>query len=274
MALLTPELEQIIESGIDLKSRAIYFGTLIGTETEGNSEVSQTSVDIAVRAINVFAREAPTKAITLYMNSYGGDPYSVLYLIDTILACPCQIKFYGGGVIMSAAAYVMAVCDERYLYPNTTVMVHNGSFEPGGNSADVYIDVEENKRLDEVFFNILSENSFMPKSFWRDVKKRDLHLTAQETVQLGLADSLIKPKKRRTLRKKRLAHLSNAPTAKSLGYLVKRLYNRVEINPKLKELTIHTPNRDESDDSLVIDEGTNEDNQAGTVSDLPKNSGK
>lgn len=236
------DISDILTHGIDLKNRRIYFGHPVDN-VEGGGDFSEISVDVAIRAIHLMVADAVNKPIEIHMFSYGGSPYEMLRLYDEILACPCQVKFFGGGAIMSAATWIMAVCDERYLHTNTTVMVHDGSEGYEGKHTDVQINAAESKRLQDLLYDIYASNSRMPKAFWQDICQRDLYLTASEAVSLGLADKIIEHRKRGSLRKVRQSSLKKAPDALKMKELIKNLYSRVnkvripkiELNPVVKE---------------------------------------
>lgn len=247
------ELESHLVYGINEKFRRIFFGVPIDSSHENNSDFSINSVGHIIRAMDKMISEYPKKPIEIHMNSYGGDPYALLYLHDYILAASCQVKFFGGGAIMSAATWIMAVCDERYLYPHATIMVHNGWESLTGNYEDVHIAADESKRLMEVLFKIYAENSHMPKEFWREVCKRDLYLTAKEAVTLGLADKIVEPQKRGNFRKARAAHLSKKVDHRTMKSIVNKLFSRVGIT-KLPEVVLNEHKPEEVDESLIIDE--------------------
>src|ERR1051325_11780330 len=193
------ELTDSLVYGIDLKNRRIYFGTCVDSGDETPGDFTQASVELAIRSLHKMSLDAPGKPIEIHMNSYGGDPYAMLRLYDEILSCPCQVKFYGGGAIMSAATWIMVACDERYLYTHATIMVHDGSEGYEGKHTDVQITAAENKRLQDVLYDIYTNNTRMPKEFWQDVCQRDLYLNSSEAVSLGLADKIVEPKKRGNL---------------------------------------------------------------------------
>ncbi|CAM6003852.1 unnamed protein product [Sphagnum balticum] len=237
------ELSDSLIYGIDLKTRRIYFGMPIDWTVEDPGEFNQASIELAIRSIHKMALDAPGKPIELHMNSYGGDPYAMLRLYDEILSCPCQVKFYGGGAIMSAATWIMVVCDERYLYPHATVMVHDGSDGFEGKHTDTQIFASEMRRLQDVLYDIYTSNTRMPKEFWQDVCQRDLYLSASEAVSLGMADKIVEPKKRGNLRKMRQAALKKSPENSDMKKLLTDIYARInkvkvpkiELNPVVKE---------------------------------------
>jgi ATP-dependent Clp protease protease subunit len=252
MAIKT-ELDDFLSYGIDSKHRRIYYGDCINQAGEDSGEVTQRSIELAVRALHRLASEGPGRPIELHMNSPGGDPYAMLRLHDEILSCPCQVKFYGGGIIQSSATWIMAVCDERYLHPNTTVMVHDGTEGFEGTHTDVKIALSESVRLQDMLYDVYAANSRMPRSFWEDVCQRDLYLTAEETVKLGLADKIVEPRKRGNLRKARVASLKKAPTHVEMETLVHKLYQRVNRH-NVPKLELNKPVKEESDPTLKIDE--------------------
>lgn len=252
MALKT-ELDDFLSYGVDSARRRIYFSDVLTSAEEESGEMTQRSVELCVRALHRLAAEGAGKPIELYMNSPGGDPYAMLRLHDEILSCPCQVKFYGGGLIASSATWVMACCDERYLFPNTTVMVHDGTEGVEGTHTDTKIAMAEAKRLQDLLYDIYAANSRMPRAFWEDVCQRDLYLTPQETIALGLADKIVEPKKRGNLRKMRQLSLKRMPTNVDMDVMVKSLYARVNRH-SVPKLELNKPIKELDDPNVKVDE--------------------
>jgi ATP-dependent Clp protease, protease subunit len=253
MAAVT-ELTDNLAYGVDLKNRRIYFGVNLDTAEVGDStSFTLSSVEYAVRALHRMASDAPGKPIEIHMCSYGGDPYAMMRLYDEIHACPCQIKFFGSGAIMSAATWIMAGSDERYLHPNTTVMVHDGSDGFEGKHTDHQIQAAEEKRLQDKLYDIYAENSRMPKEFWQDVCQRDLYLTASEAVSLGLADKIIEPKKRGNLRKVRQAALKKEVDNKEMKKLLNDVYARIN-KVKVPKIELNEYKKEANDPHVIVDD--------------------
>ena len=249
------ELADILSHGIDLKNRRIYFGANLDTGGEAFSEFSMASVELAVRAIHRMTLDAPGKPIEIHMNSEGGDVYAAFRLHDEILGCPCQIKFVGGGVIMSAASIIMSVCDERWLHPTTTVMVHEGSEESAAGSSTshtgVQISAAESRRLADIMYSIYAANSRMTKEFWEDVCQQDVYMTASEAVSLGLADKILEPKKRGNLRKMRQHGLKKEIDNKQFKKMVTSIYQRIG-RKNVPKLELNEPVKEPADPNVVI----------------------
>jgi ATP-dependent Clp protease protease subunit len=254
MAIEKTELTDNLAYGVDLKNRRIYFGiNLDSGDVDESTGFNLSSVEYAVRAMHRMATEAPGKPIELHMCSYGGSIHAMYRLIDEILACPCQIKFFGGGTIMSAAVWVMVVCDERYLHTNTTVMVHELSDEfDRQRQTDLRIIASENDRLMNRLTKLFADNTRMPQEFWQDVCQRDLHLTAEEAIKLGLADKLIEPKKRGNLRKMRQAALKKEPEQKEMKDMLSSIYSRIN-KIKVPKIEFNEVKKEPVDPHVIVD---------------------
>jgi len=262
MAIDSTTVEMMFEVGIDLKNRRIYFGATELDEVEG-CEVTWRSCEMVVRAIHLLENDSVHKPIELHISSPGGDAYEMLRLVDVIEASPCQIKFFGSGKIMSSATWIMAVCDERYLYRNARILLHDGpstsTITAAGKEIDFRIDAEENHRLQNQLNKMYADNSRMPEEFYRLVVKRDCFLSAEETVALGLADKILEPKKRGNLRRMRIALLNKEVDKAEMGRLVKKLYARVDEARVPTKIEIHTSH--EKFDSKVFVEKPIEDKE-------------
>lgn len=247
-------LEQIMGDGIDIKNRRIYFGALLEAYDEGGEEFSWRSCERAIRAIHAMENESPHKPIELHMSSPGGDPYEMLRLIDVIEHSPCQIKFFGGGRIMSAATWVMAVCDERYLYRNARILIHDspsgGTTEHASKMTDRKIEVKEDEDLQDRLNKMYAENSRMPVEFWAALVKRDCYIDPEEAIMLGLADKIIEPKKRGNLRRMRIALLNKDVDKNEMAKLVRRMWSKIEESRLPTKIEIHSPH--EKFDSKVF----------------------
>jgi len=254
------ELENVIVYGVDLKRRYIYFGIPLDHEPGEDSDppdvtsFCHTSVQVAIRGIKSMEADHARKPITIFMHSQGGDPYAMNYLKDVIEASMCRFIFYGGGEIMSAATWIMAICDDRNLYEDTMIMVHNGSEgQSAMNYDDHHIAAKESKRLMAKLTDIYTKNSKMPREFWETVLKRDLYMTAERAVEIGLAERVVAKPKRGNLRKARNKHMSEPIDKRRMKQLIKELYGQIDIDLKVKDIVLTAPVLDEEDPNITVD---------------------
>jgi ATP-dependent Clp protease protease subunit len=223
------EFEEILSHGVDFKNRRIYFGLDSDWDESTGGEFTWESVEVVVRALQKMASDYKHGPIELHMSSYGGQTDEMLRLYDAIQSCPCQIRFYGSGKIMSAATWIMAGCDERYLTPNTQVMLHKWRGGVGAETeTDVKIEMDHyGGWLTDKLNDIFADNSKMPEEFWEEVTKRDLFLTPEECIMLGLADFIVPFKKRGNLRRKRIAQMNKAVDKSEMRKLVNDINKRI-----------------------------------------------
>jgi ATP-dependent Clp protease protease subunit len=198
------DISQILSEGIDVVNRRIYFGSI----GDKNNDFEWSTVEVAVRAIHAL-NKVSSEPIELHVSSSGGEELDMGRLYDVIKSCPCHIRFVGGGYIQSAAVWIMAACDERVLYESTEIMIHEGSGgnDPEASHTDQHIMLKSQARKNKYFWKLLSENSHMPISFWERVGSRDLYVTAQEAVNLGLADKIVPQNQK--INKRKIKKISN-----------------------------------------------------------------
>lgn len=257
----TPASE-LLENGIDYKNRVIYFGCSYSDleEDEGINEINERTVRQTVLAIRIMVTQAPKTPISIYMNSGGGSSDAAWSLIDVMLTSPCQFKFYGNGIIGSAAVGIMLVSDERYLTPRTKILIHDSSWNDGySQGAMKRIAMEMYEKEHKEYVELYSDNSLLSFDFYDKVFRsgKDLWITATEAVEIGMADEIIPYTKRGNLRKKRnYRFLKKKPSSRKLAKTCNSFFSRIELPVNISEVMIHTPAIDESDPNIIIEELT------------------
>ena len=251
-------LENYLKYGIDLYNRRIYFGDVNYPDGDG---VDFSTISYVIRAIDKMLDVNEDEPIRMIFSSYGGDAYAMLTLVDKIQQSPCKFIFEGYGFIMSAGTWIMAVCDERYLSENSTIMVHGGSWGAEASGVDMEILAQEESRLDGTLYKLYADNSYMSKEFWAKVCQRDLYLGSKEVLELGLADAIVQPRKRGNFRRGiRRKTFSNPPTEQKMKKLVSSLYKRVKmdvpdnltISIKKEEFEEAHPPREDNKEQLEV----------------------
>ena len=245
------EHDDLHDYGLDRVQRRIFFGIDGLTEDGDYSAFTAKTVDTVIRNMNILVSDNPKKPLELHIGSCGGLIYDALRLVDYIENCPCQVIFYGSGCVMSAASVIMSVCDERYLYRNCQVMLHNLSDGYEGGLTDFQISLRHDESLQNTLNNIYANNSRMPRAFYDELLQRDLYMKPEEVIMLGLADFIVEPKKRGNLRKKRQAVLAKHPDARKLKQLVDKL-NKRTLRHKIEDVKVSVP-VDECDPEIIID---------------------
>lgn len=135
------------------------------------------------------------KTLTLYINSEGGDLYQAFALIDIMRTSTHPIRTIGLGNVMSAAFLIFASGEQgqRYIAANTGLMCHQYSDDHTGKHHDLKATMKEGENCNARMLAILIQATQLPAS---KVKAKllpasDVYLTAQEALDLGIADQLI-----------------------------------------------------------------------------------
>ena len=162
-----------------------------------SGEISNDTIGPCIKWIlheNMLPR-TPGKFLTLYINSFGGDLYEAFGLIDIMRTSHLPIRTVGVGSVMSAAFLIFAAGTkgQRVLGRNTGVMCHQYSDSPEGKHHDLKAHMLEGERCNQRMMEILKAATNLPASKIRSkmLKETDVYMTAEEAVELGIADSII-----------------------------------------------------------------------------------
>ena len=158
-------------------------------------EVDEDSVAKVIKWIlyeNFHHRD--TKTLTLYINSTGGNLYDAFALIDVMHRSHHVIRTVGVGSVMSAAFLIFAAGDkgERYAATNASFMCHQFTETTEGKYHDIKATMKENESCNLKMINILKEATGLPNAKIKQklLPASDVYLTAQEVVELGVADHI------------------------------------------------------------------------------------
>ena len=167
-----------------LRDRIIFIG----------SDFQDNMSSTIVAQLLFLAAEDEKKDIYIYINSPGGVVTSGLAIYDTINYIKNDVVTICMGQACSMGAFILSsgTKGKRYALPEARVMAHQISAGSGGTTIDMMIQMEEIKRLNTRLHEIMAGNC--GKEVDQVVKdlSRDLWMTAQEALEYGLIDRVIK----------------------------------------------------------------------------------
>ncbi len=139
------------------------------------------------------------KIIPIIIDSYGGEIYALLSIIDVIKASKLPVATIVTGKAMSCGSILFSCGaeDYRFIGANATVMIHEVSNCTYGKLKDLQVDVKESERLNTLIFKILANNigkedDFISKII-HDKNHADWYLDAKECQALNLANHIRLP---------------------------------------------------------------------------------
>ncbi|MHA1675808.1 MAG: ClpP family protease, partial [Candidatus Njordarchaeales archaeon] len=133
------------------------------------------------------------KPISIYVDTYGGNLDAAMCMYDTIKACCCPVVTIGIGKVMSAGVLLLAAGDKgnRFITENTRVMVHEISSGTFGAISEMENSVLETRRMQDLYIELLAKDSNTNKTKILKDMEKETYMSAQETVNYGIADKLV-----------------------------------------------------------------------------------
>lgn len=172
-----------------LKDRIIFIG--------GNIDDDMGNVVIA--QLLFLQNENADADIRIYINSPGGLVTSGLAIYDTMQFVGCDVATYCLGQAASMAAVLLAggTKGKRLILPNSRILIHQPLGGARGTATDISIQAEEILRMRQRLNEILAHHTGQPLDRIEEDVDRDRFMGAEEAVEYGLADQIIKslPKK-------------------------------------------------------------------------------
>ena len=157
-------------------------------------QVNDKSVWDCTQQVGRWARRAPQEPITIIFNSPGGGVIAGLALFDQILDWRKQghhVTTIVRGYAASMGSILLQAGDDRVVGPSAWVMIHEVSSGSIGKVSDQEEDLETTKRMQDQLAEILASRSHLSKEqIKRKWRKKDVWLTAEQTIELGLADRI------------------------------------------------------------------------------------
>ncbi len=169
-----------------LKDRVVFLGGAVTDET-ANLIVAQM----------LFLSSEDSKAdIHFYINSPGGSVSAGLAIYDTMQFIRCEVATYGIGLAASMGSLLLmaGAKGKRYVLPNSRVLLHQplmgGVIE--GPATDLGIQAKEMLRTRERLYKVMSEHTGQALDQIAKDCERDKWLDADESVNYGCADRVLK----------------------------------------------------------------------------------
>jgi ATP-dependent Clp protease protease subunit len=132
--------------------------------------------------------------ISLYINSPGGSVDDTMAIYDTIRFVSSPIATYCIGRAQSGAAIILAAGTKgkRHALSHAKVMLHQPWGGVSGQAADIKIQAEEILKAKSMITELLSKLTGQPVEKIATETERDRYLTADEALQYGLIDEVLK----------------------------------------------------------------------------------
>ena len=166
-----------------LMERIIFLGTPI------NDQVA----NVIVAQLLFLNSQDPEKDINLYINSPGGQITSGLAIYDTMRMISAPVSTIAIGMAASFGTILLTAGTKgkRFALPHSTIHLHQPLGGVQGQAADIEIEAREILRMRDLLNGILREQTKLSDEMIAKYTDRNMYLTAQQAVEVGLIDAVL-----------------------------------------------------------------------------------
>lgn len=159
-----------------------------------SGEIDDRMSGIVVAQLLFLEAEDAKKDISIYIDSPGGSVTSGMAIYDTMNYVKPDISTICVGMAASMGAFLLSsgTRGKRYSLPNSEIMIHQPLGGASGQATDIKIHAEHILSIKERINRILSENTGKDVSVIANDTERDNFMTAEEALEYGLIDKVIK----------------------------------------------------------------------------------
>lgn len=167
-----------------LKDRIIFLG----------EEVNDVSASLIVAQLLFLEAEDPGKDISMYINSPGGSVTAGMAIYDTMNYIKCDVSTICIGMAASMGAFLLAggTKGKRMALPNSEIMIHQPSGGARGQATEIKIVAENILKTRQKLNEMLAANTGKSVEQIAIDTERDNFMSAQEALEYGLIDSIVK----------------------------------------------------------------------------------
>lgn len=136
----------------------------------------------------------PDKDIHFYINSPGGSVTAGMAIYDCMQLIRPHVRTYCIGQCASMGAWLLAAGTKgkRCALPNSRIMIHQPLGGAGGQATDIEIHVQDIIKTKQRMVEILAQHTGKPTAQISKDIDRDKFMSAEEALEYGLVDEIIK----------------------------------------------------------------------------------
>jgi ATP-dependent Clp protease protease subunit len=155
------------------------------------------SMSTIVQAQLMFLDSIDHNDITMHIDSPGGSVKSGLSMVDVMDYINSDIRTINTGMAASMGSVLLGAGTKgkRGSLRFSRTMLHQSSGGAGGNIQDARITMMEWEKINETLFELLGGYCGKESETVKNDASRDLWLSAQEALDYGIIDEVVKNKK-------------------------------------------------------------------------------
>ena len=157
-----------------------------------SGQITNELANLVVAQLIYLESKDPTKDISLYINSPGGEVTAGLAIYDTMKYIRCDVSTICIGMAASMGAFLLSsgTKGKRFALPNSEIMIHQVLGGSQGQASDVEIQTRQLLKIKQKLNKLLAENVNKPVEVVERDTDRDNYLTAEEAKEYGIVDQV------------------------------------------------------------------------------------
>lgn len=159
--------------------------------------ITNDVANLVVAQLIYLESKDPTKDISLYINSPGGEVTAGLAIYDTMKYIRPDVSTICIGMAASMGAFLLSsgAKGKRFALPNSEIMIHQVLGGSQGQASDVEIQTRQLLKIKQKLNKLLAENVGKPVDVVERDTDRDNYLTAEEAKDYGIVDQVFYTRK-------------------------------------------------------------------------------
>ncbi len=137
------------------------------------------------------ASQAKVKEVHLLFQSVGGGIGEGKFLYNVFRTLPFDLVLYNAGIVASIAVIAYLGAKKRKVSAHATFMIHRTQTTAmSANTETIKALAKAAILADETTESILRTHINLPDDRWSEFNYHDLHFSAKEAVEFGIADEI------------------------------------------------------------------------------------
>lgn len=180
------------EGSIRSIDNTVFFYSSVGVIECADLNRILREIDTRLRlAKEIMNAESFTPTIHLRINSYGGDLFAGLSVVDTIRSLSSHVYTYVEGAAASAATLISVCGKKRFIGKNSFMLVHQLSSISSGTFEQLEDNHENNKRLMALIKSVYKQYTKITMKDLDNILKHDIWWNSEECLKHGMIDEII-----------------------------------------------------------------------------------
>jgi len=158
-----------------------------------DTDVSEHSASLIVAQMLFLESEDPDSDILFYINSPGGSVTAGMSIYDTMQFIKCDVStiVIGQAASMGSLLSASGTAGKRKILSHARHMIHQPLGGASGQASDVEIQAKELLRWKTILTDVYSRHTGKDIETLHHDMERDNFMSAQESIEYGLADEIL-----------------------------------------------------------------------------------